>query len=128
LLWLLRFLVGETTAGRNKSLKERVVAVEVFGRQPGFDPKLDPVVRNEMRRLRAKLLEYYAGHTNRAGLVLEIPKGVYAPTLRKVSVSDGNRSSVRRYTVFVGAALLQASGCDLTHQILGAGSAGRLRR
>lgn len=98
---LLRFLVEQTTAGKSKSLKESVVAVEVFGREPGFDPKLDPVVRNEMRRLRAKLLEYYAGHANGPGLVLEIPKGGYAPRLRKVSVSDGNRSGVRRYTGLV---------------------------
>ncbi|MBN8732998.1 MAG: hypothetical protein J0L64_20845, partial [Acidobacteria bacterium] len=57
----LTYLVERELAGDGGSLKETVVGVEVFGREPGYDPKIDPVVRVEARRLRLKLQEYYGG-------------------------------------------------------------------
>ena len=80
---LLRFLVTEALTGSQDSLKESVIAVEVFGRDPAFNPKSDPIVRNEMRRLRAKLLECYASRIEPAELTIEIPKGRYAPLFRR---------------------------------------------
>ena len=55
----LRFVVEEHLAGKDDELKESVIAVEVFGRSPGFDSRLDPVVRTEAVRLRARLKDYY---------------------------------------------------------------------
>ena len=43
---LLKFLVEEKLAG--SVLKESVVGVAVFGREPGYDPKDDSVVRTEV--------------------------------------------------------------------------------
>jgi hypothetical protein len=43
----LRFVVQGHLEGKDQELKESVIAVEVFGRSPGFDSRLDPVVRTE---------------------------------------------------------------------------------
>ena len=56
----LRFLVEHAVTG-GPPLDERLIAAEVFGRPASFVPQLDPVVRVELRRLRAALLEYYQG-------------------------------------------------------------------
>lgn len=76
----LRFVVERQVEGRESELKESVVGVEVFGRKPGFDPKLDSTVRSEAARLRARLLEYYGstdGQSER--LRITLPKGGYVP-------------------------------------------------
>src|SRR5512136_1313565 len=55
----LRLVVEETLAGRGDRLKEYVLGVEALERPASFDPRTDPVVRVEARRLRAKLADYY---------------------------------------------------------------------
>src|ERR1700691_2852829 len=77
---LLKFLVEEKLAQR--ALKETVVGVAVFGREPGYDPKNDSVVRTEVRRLRTKLFEYYACPGAHDPVVIDLPKGSYAPTFQ----------------------------------------------
>jgi tetratricopeptide (TPR) repeat protein len=79
----LRFLVERHLEGRDHELKESVVAVEVFGRDPGYDPKIDGIVRTEAMRLRARLGRYYAAEGSRDPLVIELPKGGYRPVLRQ---------------------------------------------
>jgi TolB-like protein len=73
---LLRFLAEETIAGGPP--KETVIGTEVFDRPPDYDPKADSVVRTEVRRLRLKLAEYYAGEGAAQPTRIEIPKGAYA--------------------------------------------------
>src|SRR4026207_2275478 len=55
----LRFIVEGHLDGKDQELKESIIAIEVVGRRPDFDSKLDPVVRTEAARLRARLNEYY---------------------------------------------------------------------
>ena len=57
---LLRFLVEKHLEGRESELKESVIGVEVFGRRPDYDPKVDSTVRTEAVRLRSRLGKYYA--------------------------------------------------------------------
>src|SRR5262249_54870053 len=57
----LRFIVERTLAGAGASLKEQVIAVDLYGKDASFDPAADPIVRIDARRLRDKLREYYAG-------------------------------------------------------------------
>jgi TolB-like protein/Tfp pilus assembly protein PilF len=78
----LRFLVERHLQGRDAELKETVVAMEVFGRQADYDPKVDAIVRTEAIRLRARLHKYYtaAGRDNQ--VVIELPKGGYRPLAR----------------------------------------------
>src|SRR5262249_26899986 len=50
----LRFVVDKTLSGEADRLKEYVLGVEVFGRKPSFDPRIDPIVRVEAGRLRKR--------------------------------------------------------------------------
>jgi len=75
----LSFIVDETLAGRGERLKEFVVGVEVFGKPSSFDPRNDPIVRVQARRLRAQLARYYKEEAADGELVIELPKGGYAP-------------------------------------------------
>jgi Tol biopolymer transport system component len=77
----LRFVVSQALAGKSDSLKESVIGVSVFDRDPGYDPKADPVVRSEARRLRSKLLEYAQAHSSDP-LWIDLPKGGYVPEFR----------------------------------------------
>lgn len=57
----LRFVVEQHLAGKDGEIKESIIAIEVFGRGAGHDPKQNSIVRNEAARLRARLNEYYLG-------------------------------------------------------------------
>ena len=75
---LLSYLVDCALA---KSIpKEYVIATDALGRPADFDPRTDPAVRVEVRRLRQKLLEYYAEIGRDSDLVFELPKGGYGLT------------------------------------------------
>jgi serine/threonine-protein kinase len=75
----LRFAVEEALKGNAGRLKEIVIGSEVFDRGADYDPRLDPIVRVEARRLRSKLLAYYEGEGKDDELVIELPKGAYQP-------------------------------------------------
>jgi TolB-like protein/Tfp pilus assembly protein PilF len=76
----LRFVVEETAAGRADGLKEYVVGVHVFDKAESFDPAVDPTVRVEASKLRAKLARYYENEGRHDSLVIDVPKGHYAAT------------------------------------------------
>jgi TolB-like protein len=89
----LRFVVEGHLDGQGHTLKESVIGVEVFGRSPDFDPRLDPVVRTEAVRLRARLSEYYQKEGKADALVIELPKGGYVPRFREIV---GTQPSIKR--------------------------------
>src|SRR5918993_5478681 len=78
----INFTVEETLAGRGGDLKEYVIGVQVFGKEPSFDPRTDPIVRVQARRLRTRLARYYRDEGNNDELVIDLPKGGYAPVFR----------------------------------------------
>jgi hypothetical protein len=78
----LEFVVEETLAGRANQLCEYNIGTSVFGRDSSFEPALDPIVRNDARRLRQKLLEYYQQIRNEDPVIIEVPKGGYVPVFR----------------------------------------------
>lgn len=75
---LLAFLVDKTLAGDLASLKESVLGVEVFQRAAGYDPRTDPIVRVDARRLRARLDEFYNANPGEP-VRISLPKGGYQP-------------------------------------------------
>ncbi|MFL6450958.1 MAG: tetratricopeptide repeat protein [Bryobacteraceae bacterium] len=75
----LQFAVEESLAGNGSRLKENVIGVHVFDRPPDYDPRIDPIVRVEARRLRLKLREYYERDGTTDNLIFELPKGRYSP-------------------------------------------------
>jgi serine/threonine-protein kinase len=90
----LRFIVDKHLSGRGEDLKEYLVAVEVYGRKPSFDPKADAIVRVEATRLRARLKQYYQTEGTRDALVIEMPKGSYAPAFQPREAAREGRSIV----------------------------------
>jgi TolB-like protein/Flp pilus assembly protein TadD len=88
----LSFIVEETVAGRGERLKEFVVGVEVFGKPESFDPRNDPIVRVQARRLRAQLGRFYREEAPESDLTIELPKGGYAPVFRQVKSAPPRRT------------------------------------
>jgi tetratricopeptide (TPR) repeat protein len=79
---LLAHLVQRTLEGRQDSLKEIVLGMEIFARGPDFDPKSDPIVRMDARRLRARLTRYYATEGAGDQLTIILEPGSYVPQFR----------------------------------------------
>ena len=78
----LRFAVDHALSGRSGDLKEYVIGVEVFDRTADYDPRVDPIVRVEARRLRAKLKAYYEADGAGDCVLIEFLSGGYAPRIR----------------------------------------------
>ena len=75
----LRFCIEQMLQGNESELKESTLGVEVFGRPPDYDPKIDAIVRVHARRVRDKLDSYYHTVGTEDELVISIPKGRYIP-------------------------------------------------
>src|SRR5258706_645890 len=75
----LRFAVESALAGRGAELKEYPLGIEIFDRRETFDPRIDPIVRVEARRLRSKLKAYYEGEGSGDSIIIELPTGGYVP-------------------------------------------------
>lgn len=71
---LLHYLMQQSSQGR--SPKEIEIAIEVLGRDTGFDVSRDSVVRVHIHQLRKKLDRFYARHQDDAFRIC-IPKGQY---------------------------------------------------
>jgi hypothetical protein len=92
---LLRYLVEETIAGRSASIKEYTIGLEVFGKAPTYDPRLDPIVRVEIGRLRQKLKKYYDTDGIGDRLRIELPKGSYQLNFVQLEAPPPRRSRTR---------------------------------
>ncbi len=81
----LTFVVETTLASDTGELKEHVIGTTVFDRCPSsYDPRTDPIVRNEARRLRRKLELYYECEGRSETVRIEVPKGGYVPVFLTV--------------------------------------------
>ncbi len=78
----LTFVVTEAISGRQTDLKEYVIGVQVFRKEETFDPRTDPIVRVQARRLRAKLVQYYREEGRTDPITIELPKGGYAAVFK----------------------------------------------
>ncbi len=93
----LQFIVEEELAGRGGRLNGTQIAIDVYDRDATFDPKIDPVVRVEARRLRRILEHYYLTDGNDSSVRIEVPKGSYRPVFKTVSgdlAADDNPMSL----------------------------------
>lgn len=78
----LNFTVEQAIEGRGEHLKEFVIGVEVFDKTEKYDPRMDPIVRVEARRLREKLKKYYETDGREDPLCIDFPTGTYAPLIQ----------------------------------------------
>jgi hypothetical protein len=79
---LLAYVVEQTLLGHSADLKERSIAVEVFGRDPAYDANADPVVRITAGEVRKRLSQYYYDPAHTGEPVVELPLGSYVPVFR----------------------------------------------
>ena len=91
----LRHAVERALDGQAASLKESLIGVEVFGREPDWNPRIDPIVRQGAARLRKRLAQYYAGQPDRA-VEISVPLGAYVPEFRPRSEQPNESEPVRR--------------------------------
>jgi TolB-like protein/Tfp pilus assembly protein PilF len=90
----LTFVVQESVAGRRDQLKEYVIGVQVFGKEESFDPRTDPIVRVQARRLRARLVRYYREEGQNDDVLVELPKGGYAPFVSRRDAGAAPKRSI----------------------------------
>ena len=86
----LSFIVEQSLAAQGHTLKESVLAHELYGKGTDFDGGTDPVVRVDARRLRDKLREFYEGRCADP-IVISLPKGSYVPVFEGNSASPADR-------------------------------------
>ena len=87
----LRFVIEETLAGRASDIKEPLVAARVFNLTNGFDRRSNSIVRAEATHVRRRLRDYYAGAGASDPVIVELPRGGYAPSIRTLARSGTSR-------------------------------------
>lgn len=75
----LRFVVTRALDGREDSIKERNIAVEVFQRSGDYNSSEDSFVRVKAGEVRRRLAAYYAASPSQDRLRFELPLGSYVP-------------------------------------------------
>lgn len=104
----LRFTVESKLRGEHDRVKEYVLGREVFDRTDEYDPRLDPIVRVEARRLRSKLSEYYNGPGKAERLRIDYPKGSYLPNFVNARDVRGGAFTKRRVGIALTVVVLLA--------------------
>jgi Tol biopolymer transport system component len=99
----LRYAVNRIKTHPDETIKEYLLAVDVFGRKPSFDPRFDSIVRVQASRLREKLEKYYATEGRDDTILITIPKGAYVPTIQ--SRSQHPPRAYQRRAIWAGAAV-----------------------
>ncbi len=106
---LLAFLVEQKLLGHADQIKESVIAVEVFGRDAAFDPRIDSIVRVQIRNLRRKLEEYYSGEGQDDLVRILLPKGSYVPDFEVQDIRTPPGVSARKRVRLKTAAIVAAA-------------------
>ncbi len=75
----LRYVSARSLEGAADTLKERTLAVEVFGRHNTGDLADDSIVRVGAREVRKRLAQYYVTDGARDPVRIELPPGSYVP-------------------------------------------------
>ena len=79
----LEYTVKEVLAGRGSLIKEYLIATDALGREDSFDPRLDPIVRTQARKLRGRLAQYYENEGKGDPIRIEFRRGSYAPVFQR---------------------------------------------
>ncbi len=82
LIRFLEYVVEQKLAGKEEEIREAALGAVVFQRGRNFDPRIDPVVRVEARRLRMKLAAYYSAEGAADRVRIELPRGGYVPDFK----------------------------------------------
>ena len=87
----LRYIIEKTLRDEQTKIKQFTIAIDVYDRPPSFEPKSDPLIRIEARRLRRALARYYENNAD-ASVLIEIPRGSYVPRFTSNDTSGKDES------------------------------------
>lgn len=76
---LLRRLIEGTLDGDQDSCKERILGIEVFGRNANYDTNADPVVRMAASEIRKRLAHFYSESDQVHPVTIRLVPGSYVP-------------------------------------------------
>jgi serine/threonine-protein kinase len=82
----LRHAVEQGLEGQEATLKEYAIGLHVFDKPESFDTRIDPIVRVEAGRLRAKIRDYYEGEGSNDPVWLGLRKRGYRPLFKRRDV------------------------------------------
>ncbi|HKM65587.1 MAG TPA: hypothetical protein VJX70_00345 [Candidatus Acidoferrum sp.] len=85
---LLQYLAEQTMHGNAHELTEQHIGNALFHKPSDYSPLEDSSVRVHVRQLRLKLHEYFNEDGRNEPIILEIPKGSYAPVFRAAQKAD----------------------------------------
>ncbi len=77
----LEYIVSKALEGRAEMLKERIIGIELFGRNPSYDTAGDSIVRVTASEVRKRLLQHYGKHGNVSDIRISLPTGSYIPEI-----------------------------------------------
>jgi hypothetical protein len=104
---LLRYIVLHSMGGKDESLRERIIGVQVFGRLPDYDQSEDPVVRIRAADVRKRIALYYeSDDVVERQLKISIPSGSYRASFE--FLESGKHLSDRRAPEIVAPPLIES--------------------
>jgi hypothetical protein len=74
---LLRYILEHQLQGKAAKLKERMIGIELFGRETDYDSNADPVVRTTANDLRKRIAQYYHERGHESEPRISLPPGSY---------------------------------------------------
>jgi hypothetical protein len=109
---------------KSEEATEQQIGIYVYGRQPGFNPNDDNIVRSQARMLRMKLEHHFVNEGKDEPVVITIPKGQYLPVFetrfkeplapsQPIHVVPTERHPRRLKQILIGAAVLLGLGAVL---------------
>ena len=108
---LLQYITEQTIRGYAHELTEQHIGEAVFHKPTGYSPLEDSSVRVHARQLRLKLHEYFDGMGRNESLIIEIPKGAYAPLFRETRQDAAAPAVVMPVVVPKNSAILPWTLC-----------------
>jgi hypothetical protein len=90
----LSFAIRRWLDGDLESLRERTIAVEVFGRPADYDPSEESFVRVKASELRKRLHAYYGGTGQTDPVRIELPLGGYQPRVHVTEAAEPEQAQV----------------------------------
>jgi hypothetical protein len=73
----LEYVVERSLKGESDRLKERMIGIHLFGRDPCYDKTEDAIVRVTAAEVRRRLLQFYAEPGRQAGFRIDLAAGSY---------------------------------------------------
>ena len=116
----LEYVCGKSLSGEVGALKERTIAIEVFGRQPQSDLGEDTIVRVGAREVRKRLAQFYVTPEGIASEVrVDLHPGAYSPEFHYIATPQEHAAAVvmgqqrplgSRVTLLVAGAAMALAG------------------